>query len=125
MAQKFNMQTKKTNPPPQQIRDKICPGGGGDITILWEGGRQHHPHIAQLPCHQTGKTDAENNEMVKQLLDYCATQEEAIITYTASKMILNVHSNAGHLNEKRDAAEQGDIFSNQTTRIPPTTMVQS
>jgi hypothetical protein len=33
-AQKLNMQTKKMNPPPQQRRDKICPGGGRDITIL-------------------------------------------------------------------------------------------
>jgi hypothetical protein len=38
--------------------------------------------------------------MVKQLLDYCATQEEAIITYTASKMILCIHSNAGYANKK-------------------------
>ena len=37
---------------------------------------------------------------VKQLLDYCATQEEAIITYTASKMILCIHSNAGYANKK-------------------------
>jgi hypothetical protein len=32
---------------------------------------------------------------VEQLLDYCATQEDAIITYNASKMILAIHSNAG------------------------------
>ena len=31
-------------------------------------------------------------ETIKQLLDYCATQEEAIITYAASKMIFCVHS---------------------------------
>jgi hypothetical protein len=32
---------------------------------------------------------------VKQLLDYCASQEEAIITFKASDMILQVHSNPG------------------------------
>jgi hypothetical protein len=37
---------------------------------------------------------------VKQLLDYCATQEEVIKTYNASKMILAIHSNAGYCNEK-------------------------
>ena len=37
----------------------------------------------------------------KQLLDYCTSQEEAIIAYNSSKMILNVHSNAGYLNEKK------------------------
>jgi hypothetical protein len=35
-----------------------------------------------------------------QLLDYCASQEEVVIMYKASKMILNVHSDAGYLNEK-------------------------
>ncbi len=35
-------------------------------------------------------------ETVKQLLDYCASQEEAIITYDACNMILNVHSDAGY-----------------------------
>jgi hypothetical protein len=38
---------------------------------------------------------------VKQLLDYCATQEEAVITYNASKMILAVHSDAGYADEKK------------------------
>jgi hypothetical protein len=49
-------------------------------------------------------------ETVKQLLDYCATQEEAIITYTASKMILNVHSNAGYLNKKKGCSRAGRHF---------------
>jgi hypothetical protein len=39
-------------------------------------------------------------EKEKQLLNYCATQEEAIITYLASKMILCIHSNAGYCNKK-------------------------
>jgi hypothetical protein len=49
-------------------------------------------------------------EMVKQLLDYCATQEEAIITYTANKMILNVHSDAGYLKEKKGRSRAGRHF---------------
>ncbi len=40
-------------------------------------------------------------EVIKQLLDYCTTQEEAIILCKASKMILAVHSNAGYCNEKK------------------------
>jgi hypothetical protein len=42
----------------------------------------------------------ETMKRVKQLLDYCATQEDAIITYNASKMILAIHSNAGYCNKK-------------------------
>jgi hypothetical protein len=37
---------------------------------------------------------------VKQLLDYCATQEKTIITYLTSKKILCIHSNAGYCNKK-------------------------
>ncbi len=37
---------------------------------------------------------------VKQFLDYCASQEEAVITYHAGNMILAVHSNARYLNER-------------------------
>ena len=48
--------------------------------------------------------------MVKQLLDYCATQEEAIITYTASKMILCIHSNVGYANKKNARSRAGGHF---------------
>jgi hypothetical protein len=47
---------------------------------------------------------------VKQLLDYCASQEEAIITYNASKMVLAVHSNAGYANEKKARSHTGGHF---------------
>ncbi len=53
-------------------------------------------------------------ERVKQLLDYCASQEEAILTYHASDMVLAIHSDAGYLNESK-AREQGDIFSYPAT----------
>jgi hypothetical protein len=41
------------------------------------------------------KLTQETMKTVKQLLDYCATQEEAIIT-----MILAVHRDAGYCNKK-------------------------
>ena len=40
-------------------------------------------------------------EQIQQLLDYCATQEEAIISYTESKMILAIHSDAGYCYKKK------------------------
>jgi hypothetical protein len=49
-------------------------------------------------------------ETVKQLLDYCATQEEAIITYKASKKNLQVHSNVGYLNKKKARSRAGGHF---------------
>jgi hypothetical protein len=76
-----------------------------DSTIL--------PALSSLASEQnkpTQKTMATAN----QLLDYCASQEDAVITYKASKMILNIHSDAGYLKISRRRkleAERADIFS--------------
>ena len=37
---------------------------------------------------------------VKQFLDYCAMHEDVVITYSASDMLLIVHSDVGCLNKK-------------------------
>jgi hypothetical protein len=47
---------------------------------------------------------------VKQLLDCCTSQEEAIITYNKSKMILVIHSNAGYCNKKKLRSQAGGHF---------------
>ncbi len=58
--------------------------------------------------------------MIKQLLNYCATQEEAIITYLASKMILCVHSDAGYCNEKKARSRAGGhFFLSNKDQLPP------
>jgi hypothetical protein len=49
-------------------------------------------------------------ERVRQLLDYAASQEEAIITYHASDMVLAVHSDAGYLNESKSRSRVGGHF---------------
>jgi hypothetical protein len=46
-------------------------------------------------------------DKVKQLIDYIATQEEAIKTYKARDMILSVHSGAGYCNEKKAHSQAG------------------
>ena len=45
-----------------------------------------------------------------QLLDYLASQKEAVLTYSASEMILAVHSNAGYLNEPKARSRAGGHF---------------
>ena len=52
--------------------------------------------IATEQAKPTEKTLAK----VKQLLDYCTMQEEPVIAYRASKMILTIHSDAGYYNKK-------------------------
>jgi hypothetical protein len=62
----------------------------------------------------------ETMKRVKQLLDYCATQEDAIITYNASKMMLEIHSNAGNCNKKNAHSQAGGhFFLSNDKKIPP------
>jgi hypothetical protein len=49
-------------------------------------------------------------ERTRQLLDYCASQDDAILTYNKSDMILAVHSDAGYLNEKLARSRAGGHF---------------
>jgi hypothetical protein len=57
------------------------------------------PALSSIATKQAAPT-AKTMAKVKQLLDYVSTQQEAIITYRESDMILSVHSNAGYCNEK-------------------------
>jgi hypothetical protein len=59
---------------------------------------------------EQAKLTQEMMKKVRQLLDFCATQEEAIITYNASKMILAVHSDAGYCNERKAHRRAGGHF---------------
>ena len=58
-------------------------------------------------------------ERVKQLLDYFASQEEAIITYNSSKMILAVHNDAGYANEKKARSHAGGHFCLSSNKPDP------
>jgi hypothetical protein len=59
-------------------------------------------------------------ERVKQLLDYCASQEEAVLTYHASDMILAIHSDAGYLNESKARSRAGGhFFLSSDVQNPP------
>jgi hypothetical protein len=54
-----------------------------------------------------------------QLLDYLATQEEAVLTYTASEMTLAVHSDASYLSKpKARSRAGGHFFLSSNAAIP-------
>jgi hypothetical protein len=62
----------------------------------------------------------ETMKRVKQLLDYFATQEDEIITYNMSKMILVIHSNAGYCNKKNTHSQAGGhFFLSNDKQFPP------
>jgi hypothetical protein len=86
-------------------------GRAVDSTIL--------PAFSAIATKQA-KPTAKMMARVKQLLDYCALQEEAIMTFKASNMVLQVHSNAGYANKKKSCSQAGGHFflSNKHTSAP-------
>jgi hypothetical protein len=82
-----------------------------DITIL--------PALSSLATEQAKPTQ-NMIEKVKQLLDYCTSQEEAIIMYNASKIILAIHSNGGYCNKKKSHSQAGGhFFLSNKDKSPP------
>jgi hypothetical protein len=109
------------NPPPLNKEEtKYVQAVAG--TLLYYGRAVYSTILTSLNSLATkqAKLTQKTMETVKQSLDYCVTQEEAIITYSASKMILNVHSDAGYLNEKKACSQAGGHFflSNNDTSPP-------
>ena len=74
---------------------------GVDCTVL--------PALSSLSSQQAQPTET-TLERAHQLLNYLASQEEAILTYSASDMILAVHSDAGYLNEPNARSRAGGHF---------------
>jgi hypothetical protein len=78
------------------------------------------PALSAIATKQAKPTE-KTMGVIKQLLDYCATQEEAIILYKASKMIFAIHSNAGYCNKKKSQSQAGGHFFSPTAMKPPPT----
>jgi hypothetical protein len=81
-------------------------------TLLYYGWAVDSTILTSLSAVATkqAKPTQKTMEIIKQLLDYCATQEDAIISYRASKMILAVHLYAGYCNEKKSRSRAGGHF---------------
>ena len=65
--------------------------------------------LSAIAAQQLAPTE-KTKELVHQLLDFCTSQEEAVLTFKASDMVLAVHSNAGYLNEKKARSRAGGHF---------------
>eukprot|EP00956_Cyclotella_meneghiniana_P012673 scaffold18023_cov48-Cyclotella_meneghiniana.AAC.2 len=69
---------------------------------------------------QCAEPTEETMKQTKQLLDYIASQEEAVITYNKSSMILAVHSDASYLSKpKARSRAGGHFFLSHDTDNPP------
>jgi hypothetical protein len=59
---------------------------------------------------QSAKPTTDTMKQTQQLLDYIASQEDAVITYNASDMILAAHSDASYLSEPQARSRAGGHF---------------
>ena len=59
-------------------------------------------------------------EKVDQFLDYAASQEQAVLTYKASDMVLEVHSDASYLSKSKARSRAGgNFFMSKDVSFPP------
>jgi hypothetical protein len=99
-----------SSPPLGKERTKFVQVAAG--TLLYYGRAVDNtilPAFSAIATEQA-KPTVKTLATVKQLLDYCATQDEAIIAYHPSNMILAVHSDAGYCNEKNSRSRAGGHF---------------
>jgi hypothetical protein len=69
---------------------------------------------------QSSKPTEETMQQTLQLLDYLTTQEEAVLSYHTSDMVLAVHSNTSYLSEpKAQSQVGGHFFLSSNTSVPP------
>jgi hypothetical protein len=69
---------------------------------------------------QSAQPTPETLKQTLQLLDYIATQEDAVITYNASDMKLATHSDASYLSEPKARSRAGShFFLSSSAKIPP------
>eukprot|EP00804_Cyclotella_cryptica_P026379 CCRYP_007675-RA/>CCRYP_007675-RA protein AED:0.41 eAED:0.41 QI:0/0/0/1/0/0/5/0/309 len=79
-----------------------------------------HCYVPSAIASQSTNPTSDTMKQTKQLLDYIASQENAVITYNASDMVLATHSDAGYLNEpKARSRAGGHFFLSTSADIPP------
>ena len=104
------------NPPEKKFIQKVCGkflfyGRAVDSTVLT-------PISATVS--QSANPTKETLAHTNQLLNCLATQEDAVLTYNRSKMIMAVHSNASYLCEpKAKSRAGGHFFMSNNAEIPP------
>ena len=106
----------KLNAADKKFIQKVCGkflfyGRAVDSTVLTP--------ISAIASQSAAPTE-DTMKQTKQLLDYLATQEEAVLTYNKSDMILAAHSDASYLSEpKARSRAGGHFFLSTNAEIPP------
>jgi hypothetical protein len=75
--------------------------------------------LSELAAQQAKPTE-NTMKNTKQFLDYCATQQPAVLTYRKSDMVLAAHSDAGYLNATNARSRAGGHhFLSENHPFPP------
>ena len=106
-------------PPPRQGWEKIFEEVCGTFLFLTRGiDGGILPALSALASQQAQPT-ANIMKLCKLFLDYMASQEEPILTYKASDMVLAIHSDASYLSEPNARSRAGGhMFMSTNTDIP-------
>jgi hypothetical protein len=72
----------------------------------------------------SSKPTEDTMQQTLQLFDYLAMQEDAVLSYHASNMVLAVHSDASYLSKPKHEAKQADTSSFQAIQLSHQTMGQ-
>jgi hypothetical protein len=75
--------------------------------------------LSALSSEQAPPTEA-TMEKCLQFLDYAASQEDAILTYKASNMVLAIHSNASYLSKLKACSQAGGHIFMAGKEVIPT-----
>ena len=110
-AKKLYSQVEDNSPALDKARKKfiqeVC-GGFLYLAQVVNGGLL--PVLSLLASQQANPTE-KTMELCKQFLDYMAMQEDAILTYHASDMVLAIHSDASYLSKPNLAVAWEDTCS--------------
>jgi hypothetical protein len=76
------------------------------------------PALSSLVSQQANPTE-KTMGLCKQFLDFTATQEDAVLTYQASDMVLSIHSDVSYLSEPKSRSRAGGhMFMAGKDKIP-------
>ena len=90
-----------------QKREKVHSTGMWKVFIFRKSSGQHPVVPHQRDCITICEPNRGHNETYNAILDYVATQEEAVLTYHASDMKLAAHSDASYLSEPKARSRAG------------------
>ncbi len=100
------VKSPRVNAKTKKIIQQVC----GKFLFLGQAVNSTLLYPISAIASQSANPTERTLELTHHLLDYLGTQEEAILTYNASKMVLAAHSDASYLSEPKARSRAGGHF---------------